>query len=152
KHRTITVYEHKIVLYNHLRFSTASSFIPDSVLEEAIDTLNLPFLSQNDSPKRLLAKHKKLFYGLGFCNRPCKFSISDYSVWRSRITDLVFISKGAPVGIQQLWLDRTAENLLQFATFWIATAIGIFTLASITLGVASVVYAVKSYDNGLKQY
>lgn len=41
---------------------------------------------------------------------------------------------------------------MQFATFWIATAVGIYTLASIALGVASVVYAVKAYDMGLKQY
>ncbi|KAK0660466.1 hypothetical protein QBC41DRAFT_383677 [Cercophora samala] len=152
KHRTITVYEHKIVLYNHLRFSTANHIIPDTILEEAIDTLNLLFPSQNDSTKRLLTKHKKPFYGLGFCNRSRKLNISDYSVWRSRVADLVFISKGPPVGIQQLRLDRTGENLLQFATFWIATAVGIFTLASIALGVASVVYSVKAYDIGQKQY
>lgn len=54
--------------------------------------------------------------------------------------------------IQQLRMDRARENLLQFATFWIATAVGIYTLASIALGVASVVYAVKAYDMGLKQY
>ncbi|KAK4168458.1 hypothetical protein QBC43DRAFT_310264 [Cladorrhinum sp. PSN259] len=151
KNKTLTIYEHKICLSNHLRFST-SCVIPEDVLGEAIDTLNLLFPFQNDSTKRFLTKHKKPFYGLGFCGRPRKLIIGDYSYWRSRIADLVHILAGPPVGLQQLGLYYKGENLLQFATFWIATAVGVLTLLSIALGVAAIVYGVKQYDLALKQY
>ncbi|KAK0634104.1 hypothetical protein B0T14DRAFT_420014 [Immersiella caudata] len=151
KHKTITIYEHKISLHNHLRLG-GSSPIPQDVLGEAIDTLNLLFPFQDDGTKRLLAKHKRPFYGLGMCNRTRKLKLSDYSYWRSRIADLVYISSGPAVGIRQLKLSRKGDNLLQFATFWIATAVGLLTLVSIAVGVAATVYSAKQYELSLRQY
>lgn len=152
EYRTITIYEHKIYLDNHLKYPTSSLPIPGAVLEEAIDTLNLLFPFQVDSVKHFLAKHKKPFYGLGSCGRPRKLNISDYCYWRSRISDLSHIVAGPPVGLQQLRLHNKGENLLQFATFWTAIAVGTFTVASITIGLAALVYGMKQYELGLKQY
>ncbi|KAJ9151751.1 hypothetical protein NKR23_g2943 [Pleurostoma richardsiae] len=151
KHKIITIYEHKVCLQNHIRFP-GNSLIPDDVLGEAIDTLNLLFPFQDDPTKRFLAKHKKPFYGLGFCNRPRKLELVEYRYWRNRIADLVDILKGPPVGLQQLRLERDGRNLLQFATFWIATAVGILTIVSIGIGVVSIVYSAKQYDLAVKQY
>ncbi|KAK4464545.1 hypothetical protein QBC42DRAFT_43452 [Cladorrhinum samala] len=154
EYKTITVYEHKVFLDNQLKYLTSSSGlpIPPAVLEEAIDTLNLLFPFQVDSAKRFLAKHKKPFYGLGSCGRPRKLDISDYRYWRSRVSDLGHITTGPPVGLQQLRLHNKGENLLQFATFWTAIAVGAFTVASIAIGLAALVYGKKQYELGLRQY
>ncbi|KAK4445329.1 hypothetical protein QBC34DRAFT_413341 [Podospora aff. communis PSN243] len=153
KHKTLTIYEHKISLHNHLRLAGSSpSPVPRDVLGEAIDTLNLLFPFQDDGTKRLLIKHKRPFYGLGMCNRTRKLKLSDYSYWRSRVADLIYISSGPAVGIRQLKLSRKGDNLLQFATFWIATAVGVLTLVSIAIGVAATVYSAKQYELSLKQY
>lgn len=151
KHKTLTVYEHKITLHNHLRFP-GSCVIPADVLGEAIDTLNLLFPFQDNGTKRFLTKHKKPFYGLGMCNRPRKLKLSDYSYWRSRVADLVYISAGPAVGLRQLRLNKDGGNLLQFATFWIATAVGVLTVVSIAIGVAATVYGAKQYELALRQY
>jgi hypothetical protein len=151
KHKILTIYEHKISLHNHLRLG-GSSPVPRDVLGEAIDTLNLLFPFQDDGTKRLLAKHKRPFYGLGMCNRTRKLKLSDYSYWRSRVADLIYISSGPAVGIRQLKLSRKGDNLLQFATFWIATAVGVLTLVSIAIGVAATVYGAKQYELSLRQY
>ncbi|KAK0651155.1 hypothetical protein B0T16DRAFT_403240 [Cercophora newfieldiana] len=151
KHKTLTIYEHKISLHNHLRLGVSCP-IPTEVLGEAIDTLNLLFPFQDDGTKRLLAKHKKPFYGLGMCNRTRKLKLSDYSYWRSRIADILYISSGPAVGLRQLRLNRKGDNFLQFATFWIATAVGVLTLISIAIGVAATVYGARQYELSLKQY
>ncbi|KAM7211921.1 hypothetical protein V8F06_012697 [Rhypophila decipiens] len=159
KHKTLCIYEHKIALYNHLRFqdfsSPEASFpIPERVLQETIDTLNLlfPFQDDHDKTKRFLAKHKKPFYGLGLCNRPRKLKLSDYSYWRGRVADLVYIASGPPLGVRQLKLSKQGDNLLQFATFWIATTVGVLTVVSIAIGVVGTVYGARQYDLALKQY
>jgi len=151
RHKTLAIYEHKITLYNHLRFPD-TSIVPKDVLGEAVDTLNLLFPFQDDATKRFLAKRKKQFYGLGMCSRPRKLKLSDYSYWRSRVADLVYISSGPAVGLQQLRLSRKGDNLLQFATFWTATAVGLLTIVSIAIGVAATVYGAKQYDLAMKQY
>src|SRR5207244_8887795 len=68
KSRVVSVYEHKICLWNHLN-SKVEPIIPREILEEAIDTLNLLF-PLNDSPtKDFLKQNGKPFYGLGYCKR-----------------------------------------------------------------------------------
>ncbi|KAI0109496.1 hypothetical protein GGR51DRAFT_511693 [Nemania sp. FL0031] len=151
KYKIITVYEHKVHLQNSIRFR-GSSLVPVEVLGEVIDTLNLLFPFQDDSTKRFLSKYKKPFYGLGLCNRPRKLELSEYRYWRGRVADLVYISKGPPVGLQQLRLEGDGRNLLQFATFWVATAVGILGLVGIGVGVVAIVYSAKQYDIAAKQY
>ncbi|KAF4951250.1 hypothetical protein FSARC_12977 [Fusarium sarcochroum] len=55
KYKVITIYEHKICLYNHMRFP-GSSIVPQDVIEEAVDTMNLLFPFQDDATKRFLSK------------------------------------------------------------------------------------------------
>ncbi|KAK4222624.1 hypothetical protein QBC38DRAFT_503835 [Podospora fimiseda] len=144
KHKTLTIYEHKICLDNHLKFNT--SLIPQDVLGETLGTLNLLF-PPHKSTQHFLDKHKRPFYQLGLCNRPIKPNLNDYTYWRNRIADLMHIMAGPPVGLQQLGLYYQGENLIQFATFWIATAVGIFTLLNIALGVAVLLYSATRHNN-----
>ncbi|KAJ4128918.1 hypothetical protein NW768_007442 [Fusarium equiseti] len=151
KYKEITVYEHKIHLYNHLHFP-GSAIIPEDIAAEAIDTLNLLFPFQDDATKRFLDKEKKLFYGLGFCNRPRKLELDDYTYWREKIEDLDYILRQPAVGLHQLRLDRGGNNMLEISSFWIAVVLGVVTLASIAFAVAATVYGVKQYNISLKQY
>lgn len=100
KHRILTIYEDKIVAYNHVRAGTASLPVPDQLFEETIGTLNLLFPFPNEPTKKLLEKHNMAFYGLGLCGRPRKLLLNDYHHWRGRIANIHQIFQTPPVGIQ----------------------------------------------------
>ncbi|KAG7290306.1 hypothetical protein NEMBOFW57_000305 [Staphylotrichum longicolle] len=149
--RVITVYEHKICLWNHLRFKEDSA-LPAAILAEAIDTLNLLFPFGDTATEALLRKHGRPFYGLGYFGRKRALDLDDYSYWRKRIEELQQVLEGPPSGLQQLALDRNRSNVLAFTTFWIATAVGVLAVMGLAAGVVSTVYAKKQYDLALLQY
>jgi len=150
KIKVVTVYEHKICLWNHLK-STEESAVPKAVLEEAIDTLNLLF-PFGDAPTRgFLSRQEKPFYSLGFCKRPRVLELEKYSYWQEKVEDLIDVFNMPPQGLQQLKLDKDRRNFMQFATFWIATVVAILTILSIAFGTVSTVYAVKQYKLALAQ-
>jgi hypothetical protein len=134
--RVLTVYEHKICLRNHHHFGDASA-LPRTVVEEAIDTLNLLFPSDDPRTKWLLRAHKKTFHDLGFCGRPRSVEMSRYPCWGSQIEDLSTIIDEVPAGWEQFLPKKNGKNALSFATFWIATAVGILTIISFVTGVIS---------------
>lgn len=152
KHKILTVYEDKIVAYNHVRAGTASLPVPDQLFEETIDTLNLLFPFQNKPTKKLLEKHDVAFYGLGLCGRPRKLLLNDYHYWRGRIADIHQVFLGPSIGIQQLLLDEEGKNFIPTFTFWVAVAAGVVALLGMGLAIASLVYSIKQYELGLKQY
>lgn len=149
--RVITVYEHKICLWNHLRFKDGTD-LPTAILEEAIDTLNLLFPFGDASTEALLRKDGRPFYGLGYLGRRRALDIRNYSYWRKRIEELQQVLDGPPSGLQQLALDRNRSNVLAFTTFWIATAAAVLALAGLVAGVVSTAYSKKQYDLALLQY
>ncbi|KAG6354576.1 hypothetical protein INS49_004594 [Diaporthe citri] len=125
---------------------------PYQLFEEAIDTLNLMFPFQNEPTKKILEKHDIAFYGLGLCGRPRKLLLNDYHYWRGRIADIHQIFQGPPIGIQQLLLDDEGKNFMSTFTFWVAFAAGVVALLGMGLAIASLVYSIKQYELGLKQY
>ncbi|KAK1751332.1 hypothetical protein QBC47DRAFT_391644 [Echria macrotheca] len=149
--RVITVYEHKICLWNHLRFKE-DTVLPAAILEEAIDTLNLLFPFGDAATEILLKKHCLPFYGLGYCGRQRTLNIRDYSYWRKPIEELQRVLDGPPSGLQQLALDRNRSNMLAFTTFWIAAAVAVLAVAGLVAGVLSTVYSKRQYDIALLQY
>jgi hypothetical protein len=152
QHKILTVYEHKIALYNHLRFPSPNSPLPSALLAEALDTINLLFPFQHDPTKRLLARHSKPFYGLGWCGRSATLSLDDFRIWRTRIDELAQASRQPPVGVQQLRLARDRRNLLSFATFWMACGVGVLTVAGLVFAVVAAVYGAMQYRLALDQY
>lgn len=152
QHKILTVYEDKVVAYNHVRAGTTSLPVPDQLFEETIDTLNLLFPFQNQPTKKLLEKHDVAFYGLGLCGRPRKLLLNDYHYWRGRIANIHQIFQTPPVGIQQLLLDDEGKNFMSTFTFWVAVAAGIVALFGMAIAIASLVYSIKQYELGLKQY
>lgn len=149
--RVLTVYEHKICLRNHHRFGDASA-LPRPILEEAIDTLNLLFPSDDRPTQLLLRRHKKTFHDLGLCGRPRSVETRRYLYWRRPIEALNTILHEAPTGRDQFVLKKDGKNALNVVNIWIAIAIGILTIVSFVTGVISAIYAQKAYDVAFLQY
>lgn len=152
KQRVLTVYEHKIFAYNHIRFKSEGLPVPDQLYEEVIDTLNLLFPFQDVPTRKLLDRHHMAFYGLGLCGRPRKLLLNDYHYWRGRIADIYQISQSVPGGFQQLLVGEDGRNYMSAFTFWITVAAGVVAVVGLGLGVTALVYSVKQYELGLQQY
>jgi hypothetical protein len=152
KSKIITIYEHKVFLWNHLRNSD-SPIIPREILEEAIDTLNLLFPLNDPQTRSLLAQNGKDFQGLGYCSRPrdkC-LDLGRFNIWRDRIAKLVEIMNEEPKGLKQLALEKDGRNLLPFVTFWIAIAVAFLSLLNLPFAIISMQYTVKQYELALAQ-
>ena len=151
KFKTICIYEHKICLWNNARFPN-DTLLPNNIIEEALDTMNLLFPFDDPGTKSFLRKEGKTFYSLGFCGRDRVLDLKEYHYWQEPISELVNMLKEPPRGLYQFSLDKDRKNMLQFATFWIATIVAILTILSFMFGVLSTIYTKKSYDITVLQY
>ena len=95
--RIVTIYEHKISLWNYLG-SRKQTVIPRPILEEAIDTLNLLFPLDDSLTKIFLKQNCKTFHGLGYCSRPREQALDlvRFNFWRERIASLAEIMNEEP--------------------------------------------------------
>jgi hypothetical protein len=150
KSRVMTVYEHKICLWNHLN-SSAEPIIPREILEEALDTLNLLFPLNDTRTKEFLQQNGKPFYGLGYCKRDRVYDVGRFYFWRDSIAELMEIMNEGPRGLQQLALSKDGKNAMTFATFWVATLVAILTIISIAFGTVQTVYSIKQYRLAVAQ-
>lgn len=148
----LTVYEDKIAAHNHVREGTDALPVPDQLFEETIDTLNLLFPIQDEPTKKMLEEHDIAFYGLGLCGRHRKPLLSNYRYFRGRIADIHDVFQTPPTGMRQLLPDSEGKNIMSTFTFWVAVAAGIVAVFGMGLAVASLVYSIKQYDLGVKQY
>lgn len=149
---TITIYEHKIALVNHLRDVATQRFcpIPQSVLEEALDTLNILFPPENASTQNYLRSCQRPFHSNGMCGRPEQRDIGKYVYWQRSLALLVEELKKPRRGLRQLTVNAEQGNLIEVATFWIAAMMAL-TLA-IAFGVSATYFAAKSFKIGEAQY
>jgi hypothetical protein len=148
RRRILSVYEHKICLVNHLK-GKDSTIIPHAVLQEAIDTMNLLFPFADVQTRDLLSKESKPFYGLGSDMRGRMLNLSDYDVWRNRVSVLVDVFNEPPRDFRQLISDR--RKLIDWVTLWIGILVLVLTIVSIASGTVSSVYAIKQYELALAQ-
>jgi hypothetical protein len=145
KSRILFIYQHKIALWNHIQYTDKALF-PEGLLEEAMDTLNLLFPLLDAPTKGFLMQHGKTFDRLGYCKRPRNLSLGRYQYWQTHLRDLIDVFNEHPRGIQQLKLQRDGGNLMQFATFWMAAAVGILTIISIAFGIVQTIFSIKQYE------
>lgn len=124
--------------------------IPQTILQEAIDTLNFLFPFGHGPTRELLRREKKMsLYRLGFCDRARMLALADYDVWQARVANLVEVFNEPPRDLRQLLSDR--RNVMEWATFLIGMLVLILTLVSIAFGTVSTVYAIKQYELALAQ-
>ncbi|KAL1864722.1 hypothetical protein Daus18300_007524 [Diaporthe australafricana] len=166
---TITIYEHKICLWNHLTCArpgggpwnsphSASQppapILPAAVLAEALDTLNVLFPFGDEATEALLRRERKTaaFYGLGSCTRGRQLDLARYRFWRREVGELAGVLAQPPRGRAQFLLDRDGSNSRDVWTFWTAIAFGALAVIGVATGVYSAVYARKAFDVGVLQY
>jgi len=77
KNRTIMIYEHKVSIWNHLRFID-EQILEKELLEEAMDTLNLLFPFDDDATQKFLQSQGKEFFKLGSCKRQRELRLDRY--------------------------------------------------------------------------
>lgn len=158
--RTITIYEHKIFLWNHLKSTrlrangNSPPILPRPVLAEALDTLNLLFPFGDDATEAFLRREGKeaSFYGLGSCTRDRQLDLSRYRYWRGEVGEITSIVSQPPRGRAQFRLDRDGANSREVWAFWTATAFGALAVIGVATGLYSAVYARRAFDVGLLQY
>ncbi|KAI1367037.1 hypothetical protein F5Y08DRAFT_102768 [Xylaria arbuscula] len=152
KSKIVTIYEHKLFLWNHLR-NSGDPIVPRPILEEAIDTLNLLFPLNDHLTKKFLSQNGKDFQGLGYCSRPrdtC-LDIGNYNIWRDRIAELVEVMNEEPKGFKQLALEKDGRNFLPFVTFWVAIAVAFLAVLNLPFAIISMNYTIKQYELALAQ-
>ncbi|KAI0430338.1 hypothetical protein F5Y09DRAFT_307864 [Xylaria sp. FL1042] len=152
KSKIVTIYEHKVFLWNHLR-NSKTPIIPQSILEEAIDTLNLLFPLNDRLTARFLAQNGKDFQRLGYCSRPRDLclDLGKFNIWRDRIAELVEVMNEEPKGLKQLALEQDGRNFLPFVTFWVAIAVALLSLLNLPFAIISMNYTIKQYNLALAQ-
>jgi hypothetical protein len=148
KYRVLTMYKHKICLVNHYE-SEGIAIIPQDILLEALDTLNLLFPFSDESTRELLLKEKQPFWSLGNCKRERELDLSKYSYWGDQLTELHRVFHEPPHNWWQLLIDRRDKK--EYVTLMIAILAFILALFSLILGAISAVYAVKQYNLGIAQ-
>ncbi|OHE90432.1 hypothetical protein CORC01_14274 [Colletotrichum orchidophilum] len=148
---TVTLYEHIVCLWNHLQYSPNCP-IPQSLLEETLDSLILLFPYEDPGTMKFLKRENKNFWRLGRCGRTRKAELDDFFHWKQNIRRLLREYDQPPRGTQQLRLDREGRNFLEFSTFWTALAVAILTILGIAFGTIGTAYAIKAYNLSYKQY
>ncbi|KAK1517961.1 uncharacterized protein CCOS01_12218 [Colletotrichum costaricense] len=145
EHRVISIFQHKIWLSAHSG-SESQCFLPATVIDEALDTLNLLFPLHDAGTKSFLDKQRQTFNNLILCRRTLKSNLSDYEHWGKQIQQLVDILDGPPVGFRQFLPRRDRPNLIESANFWIACFVAVLAVISFVFGLIAVVYAKQSVE------
>lgn len=149
----LLVYKHKIFLRNELHYAS-TSLLPQRLLEETLDTLNLLLPFNDAHTLKFLKKYNMVdLNGLGLCGRrvECINDLTMYRCWGIKLARLSAVVADGPTGLRQLKPGRgSGANLREFANFWIMAVV----LAALTVGfgTASVVLAVLQYNLSLWQY
>ncbi|OHE97887.1 hypothetical protein CORC01_06750 [Colletotrichum orchidophilum] len=147
--KVILVFQHKIWLSAHLG-QDKHCVIPQDIIGEALDSLNLLFPQNNTDTEKFLRKRGQRFYSLGYCGRDRRLSLADYPHWGHKIEKLIDVFEGPRSGIWRFLPRHDRFDLMESANFWIATAAALLAFVGFILGLMSIVYAKWSYDVGVK--
>ncbi|KAF2010598.1 hypothetical protein BU24DRAFT_61421 [Aaosphaeria arxii CBS 175.79] len=145
--RTLSIYQHKICLVNHLK-GPESSILPEDLLRETLTTLSILFPVGDEDTEAFLQDQNIQFWN-DYSARESGFrGLDDFKYWKHRLTQLLTLYHGPPETVIQTLLDT--RNVSQFATLWVAI-FGVFFL-TILFGVLSTIYSVKQYNVAVKSY
>jgi hypothetical protein len=126
--QTLVMYRHKICLVNHIE-SNGGCPIPEAVLTEILDTLNLLFPFGDVVTKHLLIKeHQQPLYQLGSCGRTRKLDLMNYEYFQEELEYLIDSFNQPAKTWRQLATDR--RNKMEWAVFWATVMVRSFTACS----------------------
>jgi hypothetical protein len=144
--RTLSVYNQKICLVNHLK--NDAPIIQKEILVEAICTLDLFFPISDEKTAPFLRKEMVNFYHVSPPERSGPMSLNEFTYWRSNIVQLLELLNGPPETVGQMMLDTRIAS--QFTTLWVAI-FGVFLL-TILFGILATVYSIKQYYIAVLSY
>ncbi|KAK2037935.1 hypothetical protein LZ31DRAFT_600079 [Colletotrichum somersetense] len=143
--KVVSIYQHKVWLSANLQHSE-HCVLPQDVVSEALDTLNLLFPHSDESTKSYLDRHGQPFYKLGLCCRERDLDLRSYRHWGRQIQELLVVLNGPQSGFRQLLPGKDQPNLVESVNFWIAVFVAGLTVTSFVFGLMSVVYAKWAFD------
>ena len=115
------MYRHKICLVNHLE-SEGGCPIPEGVLSEVLDTLNLLFpFGDMDTKHLLLKENQQALYQLESCGRTCMLDLTHFQYFREELEYLIDSFNQPPKTWRQLATDR--RNKMEWAVFWVTVMV-----------------------------
>ncbi|KAL2802867.1 hypothetical protein BJX63DRAFT_437458 [Aspergillus granulosus] len=142
--RVLSVYQQRVVLVNH--YNDPRSIIPNTILMEAIRTLDLLLPFSDPGTENLLEKSD-----MTTCT-PLEgrhaYDLEDFTYWKSNLIQLLDLLNGPPESLLQALRDT--RNLSQWATMWIAV-FGIFVL-TLVFGIMATVYSIRQYRVAVDSY
>jgi len=145
----LSVYRHKICLINHLENQDGYP-IPEDLLGEILDTMNLLFPFGDMATKQLLMKEgQKSMYTLGSCNRSRRLDLAHYRYFGEELQHLIGFFDKTPRTWKQLAFDR--RNKLEWSAFWVTIMVALLTVISIPCNIIQATYSVKAYHVALAQ-
>uniref|UniRef100_A0A8H7TUV7 Uncharacterized protein n=1 Tax=Bionectria ochroleuca TaxID=29856 RepID=A0A8H7TUV7_BIOOC len=143
--KVLSIYEHKVWLYAHLRPNTECP-LPRTAMEECLDTLNILFPHHEPSTATFLKSRGRSLHLLGSCGRKSSRDLRDYPHWGRNLDQLLRVLEGPPSGIRQLLPKPKEGKLLDLVNFWIALSVAFLTGISFIFGLMAVIFAKMSYD------
>ncbi|KAK1700656.1 hypothetical protein BDP55DRAFT_643761 [Colletotrichum godetiae] len=146
--RLVWIFQHKIWLSSQI--GRSESLVPQPLLLEALDTLNVLFPPDDDHTRRFLQSREQEFYSLGHCGRVPSTDLKKYMYWGTNLDRLLTIAKGPRRGIWQFFPTPDRLNVLESANFVIASAALLLSIVGFVLGLVSIIYAKLSYQIGLE--
>lgn len=147
--RVISVFQHKVWLSAHIN-QQEDCTIPQEIICEALDTLNLLFPHNDRDTESFLASQGQRFYGLGNFGRGPRLNLKDYPHWGPKLEKLIDVFEGPRSGIWRFLPRHDKSDLLESANFWIATTAAFLAFVGFILGLASIIFAKLSYDISVK--
>ncbi|KAK7454794.1 hypothetical protein Landi51_03003 [Colletotrichum acutatum] len=146
--RLVWIFQHKIWLSSQV--GRPDCLVPQSVLLEALDTLNVLLPPDDDHTRRFLQRREQEFYSLGYCGRVPSTDLKKYAIWGTKMDRLLSVAKGPRRGIWQFLPTPDRFNVLESANFVIACVALVFSIVGFVLGLVSIIYAKLSYQIGLE--
>ena len=146
--RVLKVFPYKQSLLDHLeglRKHAQPAIIPESVLAETIQSLDLLFPHWDFRTNVLLKEHNQSFHQIGPFPSSRHLNLCEFEHWRDRLAELYEeVYCCPPVSWTQLWADR--RNPQQWYTFWIALLILFLTIISTLMAIVQAWASVKSLE------
>jgi hypothetical protein len=126
--------------------SSKVEMIPNSIIDEYIETVNLLFPSWDTETQKYLKKRGQAFGMEVPVSSLGPLYLSDFHFWRDRLSILHTEFCSPPPSMTHLFNDK--RNILQWYTFWFAVLIAALT---VIFGVISSVTAVLSVKYAREQ-
>ena len=152
--RVLKVFPYKQSLLDHLeglKKHNLPAIIPETVLTETIQSLDLLFPHWDFRTNKLLKKHSQSFHQIGPFPSSRKLNLCEFEHWRDRLAELYEeVYCYPPASWAQLWADR--RNPQQWYTFWIALLILLLTIMSTLVGIVQAWASVRSLQLAMEAF